>query len=76
MRVQRVRYDRRTGGIDMIGHSRELFLPYGYLRIVRPVVGWGPYTHLVEAVDDFDINGYFLATLSDAAAAAIRGDEW
>lgn len=64
--LQAVNYDRRTDTIDPIGSAaktttRGAVTAAGY-TVVEPVVGWAPYTHLIE-VDTFDRHQVYLAQL-------------
>ena len=70
--LQRAEYDKRTDQIRPLGHS-ESGLVIGYVQkagytVVEPLLGWSPYTHLIEA-DDFDLgHRYYLAELTEVIA--------
>jgi len=74
LRLQPIDYDRRTDVINPIGksYSGRSIAPYlatsfdglvtGYYTIVEPVMGWAPYTHVINW-DDTAV--YALAQLEE-----------
>ncbi len=66
--LQQVQYEKRTDQIHPVGQAanaatRGYIQQAGYM-VVEPVIGWSPYTHLIE-LDDFDLgHRYYLAEIA------------